>query len=137
MGIGLRVFLVDDDDSIRTLPVARYERLHEGERLPEYASKRVRCAEVGVEFYMRKPMGIIWTNFHILPLDSEGRIDAAEMKKQDRLSAEAHPLLPEENRAGQVINARRQFSKRRYDHRYRWNPTEEILKSIEERVLNK
>ena len=137
MGIGLRVFLVDDDDSIRSLPVSRYERLHAGERLPEHAGKRVRCAEVGVEFYMRKPMGIIWTNFHILPFDSEGRIDAAEMKKQDRLASEPHPLLPEEERSGQIINARRQFSKRRYDHRYRWNPTKEILKLIEEKVLNK
>lgn len=137
MGIGLRIFLVDDDDSIRSLPVTRYERLHEDERLPESAGKRVRCAEIGVEFYQRKPRRIIWTNFHILPFDSAGRIDAAEMEKQNRLAAEAHPLLPERERVGQVINARHQFSKRRYDHRYRWNPSEEILKLIEATVFNK
>ena len=96
MGIGLRIFLVNDDDSIRTLPVARYERLHKGERFPEYTGKRVRCAQVGVEFYRRKPLGIVWTNFHILQFDSDGRIDFAEMEKQNRLATEAHPLLPEE-----------------------------------------
>lgn len=136
MGIGLKIFLVNDDDSIRTLPVTRYERLHEGERLPEYAGKRVRCAQVGVEFYRRKPLGIVWTNFHILHFDSDGRIDAAEMEKQNRLSMEAHPLLPEDERSGQVINARHKFSKRHYDHRYRWMPTEKILSSIVETALN-
>ncbi len=135
MGIGLKIFLVNDDDSIRALPVTRYERLHEGERLPEYAGRRVRCAQVGVEFYMRKPLGIVWTNFHILHFDSDGRIDAAEMERQNRLSMEAHFVLPEEERSGQVINARHQFLKRRYDHRYRWRPNEEILNSIVEAVL--
>jgi hypothetical protein len=44
MGISLRIFLVNDDDSIKRLPLTRYERLMRGdpkERLPECAGKRV------------------------------------------------------------------------------------------------
>ena len=50
MGIGIRVFLVDDDDSIKRLPLTRYERLARRdpkERLPQHAGKRVRFAERG------------------------------------------------------------------------------------------
>ena len=48
MGLGLRIFLINDDDSIQRLPLVRYERLWRRdpeECLPEYASKRVRYAE--------------------------------------------------------------------------------------------
>ncbi len=137
MGIGLRIFLVNDDDSIRALPLARYERLHQGEGLPEVAGKRVRCAEVAVEFHRRKPKRIVWHHFHILTFDADGRIDAAEMEQQDRLSKEAHPLLPEEEHAGQVINARHYFSRRRYEHRYLWTPTEGVMKSIVKALFNR
>jgi len=140
MGIGLRIFLVNDDDSIRALPLARFERLHQAdsdEVLLPYAGKRARIAEAAVEFYRRKPRRIVWLNFHILAFDSDGKIDAAEMEKQNRLSMEAHPLLPDEESSGQVINARPYFSKRRYDHRYRWTPTEEVMKSIVETLFRK
>lgn len=52
MGIGLRIFLVNDDDSLERLAVARYERLlrrDPEECLPQYAGKRVRYALVAYE----------------------------------------------------------------------------------------
>ena len=53
MGIGIRVFLVDDNDSLQRIPLAQLERLlrfDRGESLPEYARKRIRCAVVGAIF---------------------------------------------------------------------------------------
>ena len=47
MGLSIRVFIVEDDDSINRLPLAKYERLlkrSSDERLLKYAGKRVRYA---------------------------------------------------------------------------------------------
>lgn len=52
MGIGLRIFLVNDDDSIKRLPYTKYERLLQqdsGVRFPQYAGKRVRYVEVAID----------------------------------------------------------------------------------------
>ena len=47
MGLSIRIFIVEDDDTINRLPLARYERLlkrDSDERLLEYTGKRVRYA---------------------------------------------------------------------------------------------
>ena len=49
IGTGLRVFLVDDNDTLQRLSMARLERLlrfDAGEHLLQYAGKRIRCAMV-------------------------------------------------------------------------------------------
>ena len=49
MGITCRVFLVDDNDSLQWIPMARLDRLLHFDRresLQQYAGKRVRCAMV-------------------------------------------------------------------------------------------
>ena len=58
MGIGIRVFLFSDDNSIKRLPLTIYERLLQrdpNEHLLQYAGKRVRFAEMapktGYEFF--------------------------------------------------------------------------------------
>ena len=81
MGIGLRVFLVNDDDSLERLAVARYDRLlrrDPGECLRQYAGKRVRYALVAYEVENRKSLKILRMEYNYLFLDSEGRIDPAE-----------------------------------------------------------
>ena len=57
MGLGLRIFIINDDDTIRRFPFSRYERLLQGdskERLPQYAGKKIRFAELAVEFLSTK-----------------------------------------------------------------------------------
>jgi hypothetical protein len=49
MGIGIRVFLIDDSDSLQRLSLARLERLlrfDRGESRPLHTGKRIRCAMV-------------------------------------------------------------------------------------------
>ena len=49
MGIGIRVFFVDDNDSLQRLPLARLERLlrfDRGESLSQHAGKCIQCAMV-------------------------------------------------------------------------------------------
>jgi len=61
-GLGLRIFIINDDDAIRRFPFSRYERLLQGdskERLLQYAGKKIRFAELAVEFYQRRPIKIV------------------------------------------------------------------------------
>ena len=77
MGLGLRIFIINDDDTVRRFPFSRYERLLHGdskERLLQYAGKKVRFAELAVEFYQRKPIRILRFLPFILFFDSEGSI---------------------------------------------------------------
>ena len=133
MGIGLRIFLVNDDDSIQRLSVARYERLLRGdprESLPQFAGRRVRYGLVALDVVNRKPVDVIHLDYGILCFDSKGHIDAAEQEKEWRLGAELMPPLLKENHPRQLIGASQRFAKKRYDDRYRWTPTEEIVAAI-------
>jgi hypothetical protein len=76
MGIGLRIFVVHDNDSIQRLSLACYERLirrDPEERLPQYAGKRIRYAMTVLELANRKPVEIIKIQYALLSFDSEGR----------------------------------------------------------------
>ena len=133
MGITVWIFIVNDDDSIQRFPLARFERLIErdpNERLPQYAGKRVRYVEAAVELEQRKPVDILRILYLILPLDSEGRIDAAEQEKGRRLGAEMMPPIVMDRDSKQVIEAGYRFAKRRFDNEYRWTPTPEIEAAI-------
>ena len=53
MGMSVRVFLVDDNDSLQRIPMTRLDRLLHFDRresLQQYAGKRVRCAMVFLGF---------------------------------------------------------------------------------------
>lgn len=140
MGIGIRVLLVDDDDSIKRLPLTRYERLlrrNSKEHLPQYAGKRVRFAEVAVELEKRKPVQIIRAVYGILQFDSEGRIDAAEYEKEMRLSAEMMPPILADRPSPKIVDAKHKFAKKRFVDQFRWEPTPQIDKSIVEAIFVK
>jgi hypothetical protein len=133
MGTGLRIFLVNDDDSLERLPVAKFERLRRGdpkESLPQYAGKCVRYALVGVEMENRRPVDIAMVQHSYLYFDSKGRIDTAEREKAAALAVNMVPPSPKERQSGQVTNAHHRFAKKHYECRYTWMPTPEIVESI-------
>ena len=121
MGIGSRVFLINDDDSLHRLPVKRYERLFNGEpgeQLPQHAGKRVRCAAVYLEVKERRPQSIIRIDYNFLVFDAEGRIDKSEQEKELRLVFEfTSPFsgISEKESSAKIVDARSQFAKKRYE----------------------
>ena len=140
MGIGSRIFLVNDDDSVQRLSMAKFERLHRRdpeERLPEYAGKRVRYVFVILEIENRKPIDIILVQHSYLPLDSEGRIDTVEMEKAASLAVDIVPPLLSEQRSGRTINARYKFARKRYYDQYKWTPSREIQEAIVKAIFSK
>ena len=140
MGLGLRVFLVEDDDSLKRITLARYKRLllREPEAsMPQYAGKRVRCALVVVDFVSRRPAEIVHIQYSLISFDSEGRIDPIEKGKEARLAMEIRPPLLDVNDSGKVVYARHRFAKKRYDSDYKWNPSPDIEAAIVAAVFGK
>jgi hypothetical protein len=140
MGLGSRIFLVNDDDSIKRLSMAKFERLNRGdpeERLPQYAGKRVRYVFVILEIDNRKPVDIVLVQHSHLPLDSEGRIDTLEMEKEVSLAMDIVPPLLPEKRSGRTIDARYKFARKRYFDQYKWTPSRELQRAIVEAIFGK
>ena len=140
MGIGLRIFLIGDDDSIQRLSLARYERLlrrDPRERLPRYAGKRVRYALVVLEVAERRPVEIIRIQYSFLHFDSKGSIDASDQEREARLGSEMLPTIPKEPDSTHVVDARHRFAKKRFDDAYKWTSTPEIEATIVEAIFGK
>ena len=138
MGTGLRIFLINDDDSLQRFPLARFERLIDRdpkERLPQYAGKRVRYALVIADLVNRKPVEILGIQYSILTFDSEGKIDAAELEKEMRLGVDMVPIGTIEPLSRKVVDAEHHFLQKRYENRYLWRPTPEIEEAIEKALF--
>jgi hypothetical protein len=108
------IFIVEDDDTIKRLPLARYERLFKrdpDERLLEYAGKRVRYALIVVNLVNRRPIEIVRDEFGFLFFDDEGRLKVSEHGKEESLAFDMlAPLLSDQTNS-RVIDARHKFAK--------------------------
>jgi len=139
MGIGIRVFLVDDNDSLQRLPMARLERLLRFDRresLPQHAGKRVRCAMVFLEVAGRRVFSIRNGDYFLLPFDDKGRINKKEWEKGMRLGMDLLPPLSGEQYPKQVIDAQHRFAKRRYEHEFKWKPSRKMEEAIVAAILS-
>lgn len=136
MGLSLRIYIVEDDDSIQKLPWAKYERLlskDPKECLPLYANKRVRYALVVVDLFNRKPMEILKVQYSFLTFDSEGRLDKDESEREARMAFNV--LGPIDPSSGNVIYASHRFAEKRFKDKYTWDPTPEIDAAIVSEVF--
>jgi hypothetical protein len=140
MGTSFRMFVIDDDDSLSRIPVARYQRSRTQEPdgdFPQYAGRRVRCAMVVLQVAGRIPLSIERIDYSMLLFDSKGYIDTAEQEKKARLAVEVLPPFENEERPAQVINARNRFAKRRYENEFKWKPTPAMQAAIVAAILGK
>ena len=79
MGVGLWIFIVNDDNSLKRLSLKKHEGLMKRDpdiSFPQYAGKRVRYAEVTIEFENRKPVEILRMEYFIMHFDSKGELMA-------------------------------------------------------------
>jgi hypothetical protein len=136
--MSIRIFIVNEDDSLKRLPLAKFERLRRGdpkEHLSEYAGKRMRYALVFLEMENRKPIGINLIQYAYLSIDAKGRIDAAERERGARLALEMLPPIPSENIDQDVIDAQHRFAKKQYDHQFTWESSPEIEEAIVKEIF--
>ena len=138
MGIGIRIFVVNDDDSIKRLALARYDRLLERdpkERFSQYARKRVRYALVIVDLVDREPVEILRIQYSYLSFDSEGRIDPAEGEREARLLLEILPPEPIIRYPWDVVEPKRSLPKKCHDDEHKWMATPDIEAAIVEAIF--
>ena len=136
MGLGMRIFIVKDDDSLERLAFEKYNRLLQrdpNERLLQYADKRVRCAVIVVESKNRKPIEILKSQFAYMQFDSDGMLEMGG-ESETRLAMDmVEPLITEKNQ--QVVDAKHKFARKRYAREYRWEPSPEIEAAIRKVIL--
>ncbi len=133
MGIGIRVFLVDDNDSLQRLPQARLERLlhfDRGESFPQHARKRIRCAMVFLQVAGRQVQAIRNIDYFLLQFNDKGRIDKKEWEKGMRVGMELLPSILNFEHPKRVINAQHRFAKRCYEHEFKWKPSRRVEDAI-------
>ena len=133
MGIGCRIFLIDDNDSLQRISMVRLTRLLHFDRresLQQYAGKRVRCAMAFLEVTGRRVLSIRNIDYFLLSFDDNGRINKKEWEKGVRLGMELLPSILDGEDPKQVINARHRFAKRRYEHEFKWKPSRKVEEAI-------
>jgi hypothetical protein len=140
MGLSIKVFIVEDDDSINRLPLAKYERLikrSSDERLLKYAGKRVRYALIVVDLVNRRPIEIVRDQFGFLNFDDEGRLKMAEHGKKESLAFDMLAPVLSDQTDSRVIDARHKFAKKSYLDKFSWTPTDEIIAAIAKAIFGK
>jgi len=133
MGIGCRVFFIDDNDSLQRISMARLERLLRFDRkesFPQYAGKRIRCAMAFVEVSGGQVLAIRNIEYSLLHFDAKGRIDKKEWERGMRLGMDLLPSIADEEHPQKVINAQHRFAKRRYEHEFKWRPSRKVEEAI-------
>jgi hypothetical protein len=139
MGIGYRIFIIEENGTLKRLPSVRLQRLlryEPKESLPEYAGKRVRCATVLLEVAGRKPISIIHTDYWLLLFDAKGQIDSDEWKSGLHFFMDMAFSSNRETKRkshGKIIDARNLFPRRRF----LWEPNLKIEKAIEDVIFGK
>ena len=140
MGLGYQIFFIDNNDSLKRISMAQYERLFRGEHgdcLKQYEGKRVRCAMVVINVKDRNPQSIAWIDCHRIPFDKDGRLDYGQWENEMRLIGDLFdPIFKKECRDN-IIDARNLFAKKRYDSEVKWSLTAEIEDAIEEAIFGK
>jgi hypothetical protein len=136
--MGVRIFLVDDNDSVRRFPVRFFDRLNTGDptaTVPELAGKRVRYALAVVDTQQRRVAGVRALQCGFLQFDQSGRLDEQAQREETRLAMEMLPdFLPKKEQTS-VRNAAHLFAQRAFAHRYKWEPSETVLRQIAEALF--
>ena len=138
MGIGFRIFIIDDDDSLQRISLAKYERLYQedsNERLLQYAGKRVRCAMVVLMLEERKPQSIARIDCSRILFDAEGRVDLKEWRRHAQLISHFLDFPIKEPHRDNVIDAQSVFARKRYEREAKWPLTPGIERAIKKAIF--
>ncbi len=130
MATGCRIFLLDDDDSLQRISMARLDRLLHFDRrewLPQYSGKRIRCAMVFVQVAGRLVLSIRNADYFLLTFDDKGRMDRKEWERGMRLGMDLLPPIGDKGYPKKVINAQHRFAKRRYEHEFKWKSSNKAV----------
>ena len=135
MGRSLRVFFMEEDETVVKIPLSKFQRFYDGDpntAFPDYAGKVIRCAMAHLELDNRQPVGIHHIDFMKVYIDPEGRRDQEKAHEEFRL---ANSFLEGSMRdeEAKVISIEPYLARKRLKEYFRWMPTESQISA----VLNK
>jgi hypothetical protein len=137
----LRYLLIDADDEIFRLPLARFERMLSAsnqEALPQWAGQRIGGVELIIQMENRKPLGIYRSLFYYFHFDSDGRLDRDQYMRDGATVMEAgDPGFSPRIRDPKIIDAERRFAIRRRDHSVWWKASPQLEEEIRKIGLGK
>jgi len=140
MGKGVRIFFVNEDETLRRISVAMFDRLLGGDPdicFQEYAGKRIRYVLIILESIKRMPVEIISIQYSVLTFDPSGRIDLGDLEKEMEIGFQMlRPSCPD-SVSPNVIHAEDRFALKRFHDHYTWEPTPEIKKAIVNAIFRK
>ena len=130
----VRHFLISDDDEIFRVSNAKFARLLRGssdENTERFAGKRVRAAEIAVRLENRKPVKVIRTVYYYLHFKEKGILDYDRFMKDGVIVLDAYDsIFDKEKNQDNVINAKKEFAKRKRDYSVWWKPDMQLERNI-------
>ena len=142
MGMGYRMFLVDEDDRPHRISHKRFKNfLDQREPVPGpfIGLDKARCASVFYETANRKPSAIIREEYFILPLCADGMLDRARLDEGRMLLWQARsPLEALKGVAPKdegFFDGTRIFAEKRARHEIHWQPSLELQTKIREAIF--
>lgn len=140
MGIGHRVFIIDDSDEIIRIPYSKFERLIQKdsqERMPGYKKSRMRYVYAVLDTEKRKPVSIWRIDYAYLYFDADGKIAPTS---SNRGFKEAMHILDCKRRkfsqGSNIIDAENVFRERALQNKIFWQPSEDLEREIVSRIFS-
>jgi len=140
MGVSLKAFIIDDDDTVHRITYAMYKRLvaqAREARLKQYANRRVRYALIAVKMKDRKSVDILHTEEGFFTFDSDGRLDLSSRKEEIKLVFDSLTPHTSNKTSSRVVDARHHFAKKKYEGKFTWKPTPQIAETIIRMIFGK
>ncbi|MFV1992631.1 MAG: hypothetical protein ACC635_01910 [Acidiferrobacterales bacterium] len=130
-GIGVRIFFLHDDGTIKRVSQRRFEAFHdENEMFPEYAGKNLRCAYVIVELKNRKPVHIRAIDPIRLYFEANGSCNQVMRKRKQVLADKKFQRLARTGNSDIVIDLQSYSAEKLLEKDYRWQPTVNEIRKI-------
>ena len=133
MGISVRIFIIEEDDTVHKLSHAAFERLirqDPEECLPQYAGQKVRYALIAVEMKNRMPVDILHTEESFFNFDSNGRLDFSDRNEIIEMVYDSLRPIGKKQPKDKIVDARHHFARKNYRKRFTWKPTPQIAETI-------
>ena len=140
MGLGIKVFFVEDDNTIKRIPVTQYESLLRGDpgiRFKEYSGRMIRYVLIVLEYENRKPVDVLRAQYSFLKFNPGGKLDHKMFEEEMKLGAEMLTPVEKDRSRPNLINARSLFAKKRFQEKYTWEPTPEIQAELAKSIFGK
>lgn len=126
MALKIRTFIFESDGTLKYLPKrVGYGLYAQTERLPQYAGKTIRAAQVLIEFEDRMPVALQDVRGHLMSFDEKG-----ELIRDWHGFWGASPSLDPYKREAKVVDLRPKLDRQQWERRNRWELTSDHMDAV-------